>query len=1234
MARLIYAIDGDLTGLANVVNQAIGLIKQLDTQSGKIKFGSEGLQSLPATLATISSGLQQVKTSADSANVSLSFKKGVDALDQLGAKLSVIRGNAELFGASLRDQQAELNANQVALDKLLSLGYEPLNADVLLLKGNIDALTASIAAQNAVTVKAPQSTIVDKTQFTEPVVDTGGNIERSVTGTQVLIRELDKDLAAGKISAQEYATAISFIGQQTTSTNVKLEQEVGILQGLNTELSLLKKQKPTIFDPADLAKQNARIQELEAEIARFGNVGKVGFDSTGVAVKNFGKELENSRTPLENVGKGLTRSFGYLRQLAFILPGIGIAGIFNLAFIGIEKAAEALELFSNKLSVAEKNLANLNAVAVAAGKQFGEQATNLRILYQATTDVTNSEKDRVLAARELQKEFPDTFRNIKLETILNGGASDSYKQLTADILDNAKARAALTKIQELAGKQLEDDIKIQKIAIAFANENAKVKPVIQTAGGAGGGSDVSGPRFTNAAQQAQSIKDQKENNRRRAQLAVDEARQDKKDLQAQIDFLTAFAGGNNKIAKSLALKDTPKDKTGLEDVFARLSNQLDALIAKSNALGASTGLTGYAAEVQKIASEFGNINTALDQLQAKTNRDLNRGKITSTQASTLTNKIQGAQSQIGINEQRALDAALVAERQKFNTDLQSIDDAFGVKQEQSRRAELAAVQKLANDKIAVVSKGIFTQQQIEDQFNASVSAAKGNKDQIATATKVRDAEILAAQESAIERERINSGVLSAQDAINQKYLTKERELQDSIASLRDVALEDLSNKETNATNKIVAGWDKRKVEAAKYFDQLRTIYPELSAIITKQQQSTNALFDAAKFRDVSVELSKNFATAMQAGVNTLAQDFFTQITGLGAARQAIDDKYRDQYAQATDALTKQQIAQQEQIEKSATTSFGAIFSSLISSSFASFNKSILDSLTKRFTENLGTTLIKPNADQLGLKVSGQQFSSTVVNAGESFRAQIDAAAQAIAVRVNPALLNGASGGAALAGNNELAASSAGGQVAGSIATAGADFNQEVTSAGASVGSALNEGAASAAATTTTAASTAGATIKTAGAGLSAKIATAAAGLSVLGGLISGATSPTSSVGQGIGGALSGAGTGALIGTAIAPGIGTAVGAVLGGVIGGISGLFSASKAKKQEELQQKQLEQQQETNALLARQNALAYTSSIIGRMTTQGIITGADISAFGELTAKISGKDVQFVLSRNSNGR
>lgn len=1281
MAQLIYAIDGDLTGLANTINQAIGLIKQLDSQSGKIKFGSEGLQTLPATLSNIASGINQVKASADSANVSLSFAKGVQALDQLGSKLAVITGNSILFGDSLKAQEQELAAYQGALNKLLALGFEPLGADVTLLKTKIDDLTASIAAQNAVSIKVPQSTIVDKTQFTEPLADVATNTT-GLTGAQVLIRDLDADLAAGKITAQEYAASIALIGQQTTATNIKLEQEEGILVGLKSQLDKLKTARINIADPADLAKQNALIQELEAEIGRLNNVGKTGFDAAGNSVQSFGKNIENTRTPVENLGKGLTRGFTYLRQIAYILPGIGIAGIFNLAFEGIAKAADGLDLFNTKLNQAKQNELALNSVLENTGKIAAGSQSNFKILTAAISDTTSSMKDRIDAAEELKKEFSNELANTSALTIVNKGLGASYDAITRSIYQQAAAEATISAIKDQESKKnalIAQQLEIQ----AKANlDIAKVKsPIEQGATG----SSLTGAiqaQTISIAQQKKGIQDLADfrKNKIAPEIAVinnvidqiidaagkegeklaktlegtnkliqeplknfdaiikaSGSKADFENLKAALQAkLNALAPGDAQIAvlraKILQVEEIIRNvydikltKGGI-NIFANLQDELDKLIAKSNSLAASSGLTGYAAQVQKIASAFADIDTALSSLQGKVNRDLKSGKITSGQAAGLTSGIQGAQTQASLNEQRSLAAALVTEREKTNNDLQAIDDAFGVKQEQSRKRELADVQKLANDKISAIQAGLFTQEQIQNQFNASVAAANGNKDQIKTAQLVRDAEIQAAQDGTTEIIRIRQGLLSAQDAVNQKYLQKEQQLESSISDLQNQAIEDLSDKETNATNKIVASWGKRKTEAAKYFDQLRAIYPELSAIITKQQDTTNALFDQAKFKDVSVELSKNFASAMQSGVSTFVQDFYTSITTLGQQRQTIDDKYRQEYASATDDLTRQQIAQQEQIEKSATLSFGSIFSSLVSSAFSSFNKSILDSFTKKFTENIGSTLISPNSDQLGIKVSGQQFSNSVTSAAQSFSAIINQAATALSLKLNPPTsIAGISGGLS-ADNAELGASSAGGQIAADISGAGDAFNGEVDSAGNTFSSNVVSASNTASTVTTGAATTAAGHISSASAGI-------AAAASLLGGFISGATSPTSSAGQGIGGALQGAGEGALIGSVFGP-EGTIIGAAAGGLIGLASGLLGASKAKKQEELQQKQLEQQQETNALLARQNALAYTSSIIGRMTTQGIITGADINAFGELTATVSGKDLQFVLSRNGNGR
>jgi hypothetical protein len=151
--------------------------------------------------------------------------------------------------------------------------------------------------------------------------------------------------------------------------------------------------------------------------------------------------------------------------------------------------------------------------------------------------------------------------------------------------------------------------------------------------------------------------------------------------------------------------------------------------------------------------------------------------------------------------------------------------------------------------------------------------------------------------------------------------------------------------------------------------------------------------------------------------------------------------------------------------------------------------------------------------------------------------------------------------------------------------------------------------------------------------LSQKQQAIAAGVGMIGGVVSGATKQSSVLGQGAGGALSGAATGAMAGSVI-PGLGTVAGGIIGGVVGALGGIFGAGKAKKQEKLQQQQLEESQKQTKLLERQNALAYTSSIIGRMTTPGVVTGIEVNEFGELTTKISGNDLAIVLGRSNSSR
>ena len=64
------------------------------------------------------------------------------------------------------------------------------------------------------------------------------------------------------------------------------------------------------------------------------------------------------------------------------------------------------------------------------------------------------------------------------------------------------------------------------------------------------------------------------------------------------------------------------------------------------------------------------------------------------------------------------------------------------------------------------------------------------------------------------------------------------------------------------------------------------------------------------------------------------------------------------------------------------------------------------------------------------------------------------------------------------------------------------------------------------------------------------------------------------------------------------------------------------------------LAEQRKQTALLERQNALTYASSIIGQMTSGGIVSGLMRDAFGQLVATVKGSDLQFVLQRAGGSR
>ncbi|MBB3967731.1 hypothetical protein [Mucilaginibacter phyllosphaerae] len=210
----------------------------------------------------------------------------------------------------------------------------------------------------------------------------------------------------------------------------------------------------------------------------------------------------------------------------------------------------AKALFNGKdaVNAMALNFKNLNDVMKDSNKEASSEITRLQFLYRSATDINNSYGDRIKSVQELKREFPDHLKNLSDEDILNGKAKKNYEELSKAIFENARARAALSKIENLAAQQLDIDFLKQKIINVKNAEYKKIEPEKVTTRSEMG--ERVTEMLTPQAQQ-KSLKDQQQTNR---DLLRDELKgQDlrKRLLQNQIDFLISFAGGNNKIAQAI-----------------------------------------------------------------------------------------------------------------------------------------------------------------------------------------------------------------------------------------------------------------------------------------------------------------------------------------------------------------------------------------------------------------------------------------------------------------------------------------------------------------------------------------------------------------------------------------------------------------------------------------------------------------------------------------------------------
>lgn len=199
-------------------------------------------------------------------------------------------------------------------------------------------------------------------QFNQSIKDTGILLDelnlklKSLSSPKINVVADDqlKEITALKLQLSEVTKQLAGLkSQQVTviQTTQSQDQQVKALTSDYQKLTIALQQQALAYKNSVLSTGVNSIQSkaLASEYA-----------GTKSIIDSVNASLVNSTENATKFGKGLTTAFSQLRILAYILPGIGIAGIFNLAFEAIGEVVSEMGLFENSVVKTEKSTTAFN----------------------------------------------------------------------------------------------------------------------------------------------------------------------------------------------------------------------------------------------------------------------------------------------------------------------------------------------------------------------------------------------------------------------------------------------------------------------------------------------------------------------------------------------------------------------------------------------------------------------------------------------------------------------------------------------------------------------------------------------------------------------------------------------------------------------------------------------------------------------------------------------------------
>lgn len=280
-------------------------------------------------------------------------------------------------------------------------------------------------------------------------------IGADITEAQSALKEVVTDSrAAGKQIDKSFSKASLPFVKNLNEVSQSVKKVTPQISALGDSIETLRAKalarKNFLITETDIGKikiYNNEIKALESEIARLQTAGT---------------------SSLGAIGSAGGKAFSILRQAAFILPGIGVAGILggiSDVIIGLFKTGEAAKEAQAALKEFVKPISDIRSAA-AAGTQ--EELSKVTALTNAVLNQALSYKERNNALNQLKEINKSYFGDLTVETAALGLLKTRVDEYTQAIINQAVIKAFSDEIGKLA-------VELSKQEKAFNDAGAQVK---------------------------------------------------------------------------------------------------------------------------------------------------------------------------------------------------------------------------------------------------------------------------------------------------------------------------------------------------------------------------------------------------------------------------------------------------------------------------------------------------------------------------------------------------------------------------------------------------------------------------------------------------------------------------------------------------------------------------------------------------------------------------------------